>query len=111
MYGPVAGWWCLLPRPPLLHGLEHGALGFRHGAIDFVGKQDVVENRALDKAELTAVAIVNGQTGNIRRQQRRWYTERGRTTSPEPRQAPKPQWFCPVRVNALSAQARRPACR
>ena len=35
-----------------LHGFEQGSLGFRGGAVDFVGKDDIGKDRALDKLEL-----------------------------------------------------------
>ena len=40
----------------LLHRLEHGGLGFRRGAVDFVGKHDVRKHRALDEFKLSPPA-------------------------------------------------------
>ena len=41
----------------LLHGLQQGRLGARAGAVDFVGHQQLAEDRALHEAELPAALV------------------------------------------------------
>ena len=43
---------------PLLHGLQQRGLGLGRGAVDFVGQQDIGEDRPFDEAEVALAQIV-----------------------------------------------------
>ena len=53
---------------PLVHGLEQSGLRFRRGAINFVGQQDVGENRTRLKLEFLASGTVDGDAQHVARQ-------------------------------------------
>ncbi|MNN59660.1 hypothetical protein D3C81_1747920 [compost metagenome] len=48
-----------------LHGFEQRGLGFRRGAVDFVGQQQVGENRAFAQLELLGLQVVHRMTGDV----------------------------------------------
>lgn len=55
-----------------LHGFEHGGLRLRRRAVDFVGEQDVREDRSFDESEGSpslSVFFEHGCSGNIGRGQ------------------------------------------
>ncbi|OQA31557.1 MAG: hypothetical protein BWY57_02319 [Betaproteobacteria bacterium ADurb.Bin341] len=52
-----------------LHRFEQGALGLGGGAVDFIGQNHLGENRAGQKTEIALFALVDGNAGNVGRQQ------------------------------------------
>ena len=52
-----------------LHRFEQRALNFRRGAVDFIGEQQVRENRPLMRAKFTLRLIENLRADDVRRQQ------------------------------------------
>ena len=54
---------------PLLHRFQQGALGLGRGAVDFVGQNQLGENRAGMEHESLALALVHRRAENVRRQQ------------------------------------------
>ena len=53
----------------LLHDLEQRRLGLRAGAVDLVGEDDVREHRAGVELERAAALVVDGDAGDVARQQ------------------------------------------
>ena len=51
------------------HRFEQRRLRARRGAVDFVGQQDVREDRAFVKMKLLVALVENGNAENVRRQQ------------------------------------------
>ena len=51
------------------HGFEQGGLGAGRSAVDFIGQQDVGEDRAFMERKILVALVENGDPENIRRQQ------------------------------------------
>jgi hypothetical protein len=56
-----------------LHGLQHGGLGLGRGAVDFVGEQEIRENRPRHELQLAGarhrVVLDDLGAGDVRRHQ------------------------------------------
>ncbi|MNQ61499.1 hypothetical protein D3C85_758140 [compost metagenome] len=50
---------------PFLHGFEQRSLGFRRGAVDLVGQQQIGEQRPLAQFELLGLQVVHRMSGNV----------------------------------------------
>ena len=71
--GSGSGYVCLADgHLALLHGLQQRGLGLGRRTVDFVGQQDVGEDRALDKTKIAPAVLVLFQdigAGDVRRHQ------------------------------------------
>ena len=54
---------------PLLHTFQQGGLRFGRGAVNFIGKHDVGEDRAGAHLKFRSALIINRRAGNVGRKQ------------------------------------------